>query len=266
MQEYTREELGAELAALRTVFDEVRVVDPRLQMCLDETTLEPAGPADPVPRLNAAGRAWKPIMADDGGFVFYQAVVAQGRPCVLAMGYDLPGALPDNEREANALLRILNQYREELRRDYVTGVYNRAFLDGAYRTRVAEAARSGKPVSVVAARVNEYSAVLRDEGNAAADRCLNAAAGILQLAAGMDKIENSVVRLEDGVFLIVAVGTPAAAMEAEVRRALEDARRCFSLSLSRRGVFTVQLGSADWAETGNWELMLALAEQRLANG
>ena len=107
MQEYTREELGAELAALRTVFDEVRVVDPRLQMCLDETTLEPAGPADPVPRLNAAGRAWKPIMADDGGFVFYQAVVAQGRPCVLAMGYDLPGALPDNEREANALLRIL---------------------------------------------------------------------------------------------------------------------------------------------------------------
>ena len=127
MQEYTREELGAELAALRTVFDEVRVVDPRLQMCLDETTLEPAGPADPVPRLNAAGRAWKPIMADDGGFVFYQAVVAQGRPCVLAMGYDLPGALPDNEREANALLRILNQYREELRRagkaagDYIRG-------------------------------------------------------------------------------------------------------------------------------------------------
>ena len=52
MQEYTREELGAELAALRTVFDEVRVVDPRLQMCLDETTLEPAGPADPVPRAS----------------------------------------------------------------------------------------------------------------------------------------------------------------------------------------------------------------------
>lgn len=78
---------------------------------------------------------------------------------------------------------LLGQYREEMRRDYVTGVYNRAFLDSTYRKKVAAAACAGKPVSVVAARVNEYWNLLREEGTHAADCCLNTAAGILQLAA-----------------------------------------------------------------------------------
>lgn len=151
-----------------------------------------------------------------------------------------------------------------MRRDYVTGVYNRAFLDSTYRKKVAAAACAGKPVSVVAARVNEYWNLLREEGAHAADCCLNTAAGILQLAAGPDQ-QNAVVRLEDGIFLVVSVGTPAAKLQAALHEALGESRRTFGITLSRRGEFTVSLSSADWGEAGSWDLMVALAEQRLSS-
>ena len=46
---------------------------------------------------------------------------------------------------------------------------------------------------------------------------------------------------------------------------MDGSRRVFSVSLSRRSEFSVAVSSADWAETGSWDLLLALAEQRLAN-
>ena len=105
--------------------------------------------------------------------------------------------------------------------------------------------------------------LLREEGTHAADCCLNTAAGILQLAAGPDQ-QNAVVRLEDGIFLVVSVGTPAAKLQAALHEALGESRRTFGITLSRRGEFTVSLSSADWGEAGSWDLMVALAEQRLS--
>ena len=205
MQEFTLEQIGMQVTALQSFFDQVTLIDPLAQAEVDPATLQATGHADAVPVLNADGRGWQPILGEDTGFVFYQNIQVEHRPFVLAATYFLTADLPANDREANALLRLLGQYREEMRRDYVTGVYNRAFLDSAYRKKVAAAACAGKPVSVVAARVNEYWNLLREEGTHAADCCLNTAAGILQLAAGPDQ-QNAVVRLEDGIFLVVSVG------------------------------------------------------------
>lgn len=263
MQEFTLEQIGMQVTALQNFFDQVTLIDPLAQAEVDPVTLQATGHADAVPVLNADGRGWQPILGEDTGFVFYQNIQVEHRPFVLAATYFLTADLPANDREANALLRLLGQYREEMRRDYVTGVYNRAFLDSTYRKKVAAAACAGKPVSVVAARVNEYWNLLREEGTHAADCCLNTAAGILQLAAGPDQ-QNAVVRLEDGIFLAVSVGTPAAKLQAALHEALGESRRTFGITLSRRGEFTVSLSSADWGEAGSWDLMVALAEQRLS--
>ena len=252
MQEFTLEQIGMQVTALQNFFDQVTLIDPLAQAEVDPATLQATGHADAVPVLNADGRGWQPILGEEQ------------RPFVLAATYFLTADLPANDREANALLRLLGQYREEMRRDYVTGVYNRAFLDSTYRKKVAAAACAGKPVSVVAARVNEYWNLLREEGAHAADCCLNTAAGILQLAAGPDQ-QNAVVRLEDGIFLVVSVGTPAAKLQAALHEALGESRRTFGITLSRRGEFTVSLSSADWGEAGSWDLMVALAEQRLSS-
>ena len=246
MQEFTLEQIGMQVTALQNFFDQVTLIDLLAQAEVDPATLQATGHADAVPVLNADGRGWQPILGEDTGFVFYQNIQVEHRPFVLAATYFLTADLPANDREANALLRLLGQYREEMRRDYVTGVYNRAFLDSAYRKKVAAAACAGKPVSVVAARVNEYWNLLREEGTHAADCCLNTAAGILQLAAGPDQ-QNAVAKLQ-----------------AALHEALGESRRTFGITLSRRGEFTVSLSSADWGEAGSWDLMVALAEQRLS--
>ena len=231
MQEFTLEQIGMQVTALQNFFDQVTLIDPLAQAEVDPATLQATGHADAVPVLNADGRGWQPILGEDTGFVFYQNIQVEHRPFVLAATYFLTADLPANDREANALLRLLGQYREEMRRDYVTGVYNRAFLDSTYRKKVAAAACAGKPVSVVAARVNEYWNLLREEGTHAADCC---------------------------------VGTPAAKLQAALHEALGESRRTFGITLSRRGEFTVSLSSADWGEAGSWDLMVALAEQRLS--
>lgn len=156
MQEFTLEQIGMQVTALQNFFDQVTLIDPLAQAEVDPATLQATGHADAVPVLNADGRGWQPILGEDTGFVFYQNIQVEHRPFVLAATYFLTADLPANDREANALLRLLGQYREEMRRDYVTGVYNRAFLDSTYRKKVAAAPAQAKPVSVVAARVNEY--------------------------------------------------------------------------------------------------------------
>ena len=152
MQEFTLEQIGMQVTALQNFFDQVTLIDPLAQAEVDPATLQATGHADAVPVLNADGRGWQPILGEDTGFVFYQNIQVEQRPFVLAATYFLTADLPANDREANALLRLLGQYREEMRRDYVTGVYNRAFLDSTYRKKVAAAACAGKPVSGGAAR------------------------------------------------------------------------------------------------------------------
>ena len=44
---------------------------------------------------------------------------------------------------------------------------------------------------------------------------------------------------------------------------MENSRREFNISLSRRGSFTVAVASSEWGETASWDLMLSLAQQRL---
>ena len=245
--EYTRKQLTAEIAGLRQLFDDVKLVDAAAHQVLDPETLEPTGPADEVPVLDERGRAWKPLFLEDTTcFTLYWSVRPEGRPCVLCVTYDLPHADAGNTREANAFYRLLTQARDEMCHDYVTGVYNRTHLDSAFRGHVSAAARDGEKVSAALVRVNEYAALCRSESVAAADRCLNTAAGVLSLALDGMGTETTLIRLEDGVFLVVAVGVSARELENCLQEALRNARRNFGITLARRGEFTATVASADW--------------------
>lgn len=76
-------------------------------------------------------------------------------PCVLLLGMPLPRNLQADGAE-DAFTRALSQMQDDLRRDYVTGVYNSVYLNEAFRPRAERAALDGKPVGVVMVRVNEY--------------------------------------------------------------------------------------------------------------
>ena len=83
-------------------------------------------------------------------------------PCVLLLGMPLPRNLQADGAE-DAFTRALSQMQDDLRRDYVTGVYNSVYLNEAFRPRAERAALDGKPVGVVMVRVNEYWQ-LREQG------------------------------------------------------------------------------------------------------
>ena len=264
--EYTRSQLTDQMEYLRRLFDEVFVVDASTSRRLDVDTMQTTDIIENVPDLDERGRAWRPLYGEDSSSMAqYWSIAVDRHPCVLVTVYRMPEQMHGGPREAAALSRMLSQCRSEMCRDYVTGVYNRSFLDAEFRDRVAKAAFAGERVSVALVRVNEYARLCRTESVAAADRCLTTAAGILSLAAGADQNKTPLVRLEDGVFLVVGIGTDAQTLERRLRDALDTARRTFSITLARRGEFTAAVSSADWAETGSWDWMISLAEQRLGS-
>ena len=258
-QEYTRSEAAALLAALRQIFSEVHVADAASGAILDDQADKPAGGYCQVPALDGEGRGWLPMGGQNMAMTLYRAVTVEHRACLIVLSLRLPNTLPAENREANALRRQIAQYHEEMNRDYMTGAYNRRYL-----AEVWQPAMAGRTPCSVLVRVNEYAAVCSEHGRDACDNCLNAAAGILQRAVGADPARGILVRLEDGMFLLTADAS-AADLTARLRQALDDSRHVFSISLSRRAEFTVAIAAADWAEAGSWDLMLALAEQRLAD-
>ena len=261
-QDYTLDELQTEMTALAQLFDSVTLADPRMGL-LDPATLQPLNKVAAMPALDAAGRGLKIEKAADGlRTVIAQGITVADTPCVLLLGMPLPRNLQADGAE-DAFTRALSQMQDDLRRDYVTGVYNSVYLNEAFRPRAERAALDGKPVGVVMVRVNEYWQLREKESNSAADCCLNMASGILQLVVGPDHDKAVLARLNDGFFAIVTVGTPAARMARAVHEAMNASRREFNISLSRRGSFTVAIASAEWGETASWDMMLSLAQQRL---
>ena len=234
-QDYTLDELQTEMTALAQLFDSVTLADPRMGL-LDPATLQPLNKVAAMPALDAAGRGLKIEKAADGlRTVIAQGITVADTPCVLLLGMPLPRNLQADGAE-DAFTRALSQMQDDLRRDYVTGVYNSVYLNEAFRPRAERAALDGKPVGVVMVRVNEYWQLREKESNSAADCCLNMASGILQLVVGPDHDKAVLARLNDGYFAIVTVGTPAARMARAVNEAMNASRREFNISLSRRGL------------------------------
>lgn len=262
--EYTKEELALQIAALEQLFDAVHIVDPYRNVLLDPATMEPAGESGPVPTLDEQGRGIQLTQVDGrGGMRMYQGIRVDGRPCILLLCYTMPQSSNDSAGARNSYDRALAQYREDMRHDYVTGVYNARYIQEEYRSYAEKSAMQGQPVGAVLLRVNEYWNLRSQESLQAAERCLNTAAGILQLAVGTDHDHAVLARLEDGLFAAITVGTPAAHLAQRINEALESSRRMFGITLARRGTFTVSVASAEWGETSSWEMMLALAQQRL---
>ena len=146
-QDYTLDELQTEMTALAQLFDSVTLADPRMGL-LDPATLQPLNKVAAMPALDAAGRGLKIEKAADGlRTVIAQGITVADTPCVLLLGMPLPRNLQADGAE-DAFARALSQMQDDLRRDYVTGVYNSVYLNEVFRPRAERAALDGKPVEM----------------------------------------------------------------------------------------------------------------------
>jgi len=92
-------------------------------------------------------------------------------------------------REQNKALREARERIEQLsRRDSLTGLTNRRWLDEVLRLEVERSKRYGAPLSLIMADLDHFKAVNDSFGHAAGDQVLKAAAEALQGAARMTDV------------------------------------------------------------------------------
>ncbi len=124
----------------------------------------------------------------------------------------------EKARQAAMLTALNEQLRERTLRDPLTGLYNRRYLDETLRREVANAGRTGLPVSVVTVDVDRFKGVNDTYGHAAGDAVLRAIAEALR---AQTRAGDVVCRLggEEFVVVLPGAGAEAAWRWAEGRRA-----------------------------------------------
>ncbi|MBN1243470.1 MAG: GGDEF domain-containing protein [Spirochaetales bacterium] len=119
--------------------------------------------------------------------------------------------------------RAMEETRKSAERDGLTGLYNRGYWDRRIARELANAAKSGQPLSVAMFDIDDFHWVNVDFGYPTGDLALKAVA---ELAQNHSRLTDWVARYGGEEFMIVMPGTPArdAALVAErFRAALEAA-------------------------------------------
>lgn len=121
------------------------------------------------------------------------------------------------------LLRLVSASRVATH-DPLTGALTPHYLVTAGRKHYAHTKRHGGDLSVMALRLESYAEILRTAGKEVADVVI---ARIAKLLLGKVRAEDSVARVAEGTFMVIAAGTGAAQVQAlgeRLRRELAEAR------------------------------------------
>lgn len=162
-------------------------------------------------------------------------------------------------REQNKALRVAHQRIEELsRRDALTGLTNRRWLDEVLRVEVERARRYETPLSVAMADLDHFKEINDSFGHAVGDQVLTATARVLEDAVRMTDV---VGRYGGEEFLILLPNTelPQALMLAERMRA--------GLHLMpvtfRSAPVTASFGAAQWVSGDSAATLVGRADAAL---
>ncbi len=150
--------------------------------------------------------------------VLQRCIEAGGARYRVRMNAPLAGnTLPEDrmsERERELM-------REDMHIDFLTGVYNRRFIETVFCDRLAEAAREGRQVAVALVSLDGAEQLRREYGQPALDQIICTMAN--QWKKHYDGADRRIIcRLTGSIFLIACDGVSEAELEAEVRRLYEE--------------------------------------------
>ena len=173
-------------------------------------------------------------------------------------------------REINTLRAVAEssnsralELEAETRRDALTGVYNRAYLDEVLTREFEHASRHGKPLSIAFADLDDFKGINDRFGHQSGDRILQAAACLLR---GNTRESDVVVRYGGEEFLVLLPATDAVTAQAICARIVAAFHSMAHAIGSERVVVTISIGSATYGKASdfaNAEDFVRAADQAL---
>ena len=132
---------------------------------------------------------------------------------------------PAAAQDAGALCRMLCRHAGAQCADPVTGLPLRAVAELVFGEQAAGLAAAGPGLSVAMVRVPEHAGLVETESDAAAARCLSAAAGVLQTAVDATWPNAAVARWGADTFAVIAAADRQTLENAGAARAVHAAVR-----------------------------------------
>ena len=198
--------------------------------------------------MHAAGRLFD---IDVGDAVLSESLVHEAKEILALRTLQSIQVTGELHMTAEGLESRTRELEEANRRDGLTGLYNRAYLDKVLPQEFEQARSNGWPISIAFADLDHFKAVNDDHGHRAGDEILQAAARLI-----VDNTRDSdiVARYGGEEFVVILPGTGAEGTRATVERMVEAFRNTqHEVSSGARIVVTISIGIATHGENVHFE-------------
>lgn len=236
----------------------------RMHEVFDTVSAEPLTPEEIDAPLSDDGlRVDYELRHGRMGCVLTRRVMAGGRPWQLRMTAPLADEVLPESRMTD---RERELCRDEMNHDFLSGVYNRRYLETVLAGDMAAWHSEGRAAAVAFVSLDAYSELVRREGQPAVDELVCFVANQWKKYFWQPR-EKVVCRLTGSVFVIGCADCTRAALEEQVRTLYAQMpRACVTTSgMMRRMPFTLSIACADLAEAAahDWKSVYTLADSRL---
>lgn len=274
---YTLSELNETIEVMQNFFDKVTLLDP-VQCCIvDRTNLETAGsyPEHWVADKSYANRTDIRALKEqrrltklqnrgsDMVELQFHYVCVDGHDLVLRLEANMTESMSTNPEGQQAVARNLQDVNYNVYRDYVTGAYNRQYLDNIYSVMVPKMIAEGRNVCFAMVSVDKLREIHEKYGLVGKDNVMAYVVGLLRQQIDMDHRDGIVAKLGGSSVVVSCEGKDYADFVEKIRALNENARKECLTNIYKRVKFTMSIATADWSEAPDWQSMAALLDERM---
>ena len=274
---YTIAELNQAIGILENFFDEVNLLDVQARKLLDPKTLQPMadypgywgnsqehGAHADLRCLHEKHRV-NHILTEDHSTKELQChyVQVEGRELVLCLQSAVTEGLSMDEAGMQAAARSLQEVSRNVYRDYVTGAFNREYLDTVYADMVKNMAANGTNVCFAEVSVDGLDHIHDQYGRSAVDIVMGYVVSLLKQQINMEVRDGLVAKLGGSCVILSSEGRDYPAFVEWMNELYKNARKECVVDIYKRLKFTMSISTADWAEGGDWQTVANILDQRL---
>ena len=190
-------------------------------------------------------------------------VSVDGRTMIVSIRSPLAGGtLPEDKMDP----REKELYREEMHHDFLTGVFNRRYLETVIRADAEKLAAEGRTAAAALIAIDNFYGILEKHGRGSADQLVCFAAN--QWKKTFFGTEDRVVcRVNGSSFMVYCRDMTADALRTELLSVYEEMPREYisTSAFPRRLPLTMSIGCADTGEEGcaEWKGLFEKADARV---